>query len=116
MTGSEMDQADAGAPVPSEKVSHADEKQPDVFCCISSDAIYEVRRLLNAQNVRAAAFIDDNVGNAIAQRNILAGCLLRMRELIDAALTEARVTISNESERDAVSLNQSLHHTQSKEG
>jgi len=113
---SEMVQADAGAHALSEKVNGAGEMRPDVFCCISSDAIYEVRRLLNAQNVPAAAFIEDHVGNAIAQRNILAGCLSRMRELIDAALTEARVTISNEPERDAVSLNQSLHHTQSKEG
>jgi len=105
---SEMDQADADAPALSEKFNEADDEQHTSGCCISSDAIYEVRRLLNAQKVPAAAFIDDHVGNAIAQRNILAGCLSRMRELIDAALAEAKVTISNEAERDGVSLNQSL--------
>jgi len=33
-----------------------------------------------------------------------------------AALIDGELTISNEPERDGVSLNQSLHHTQSKEG
>lgn len=103
-----MVQADIERSDSSEKVIDADDQLPEACSCISSDAICEIRNLLNAQNVPSAAFIDDHVANAIAQRNILADCLMRMRELIDAALAEAKVNFSNEPERDAVRLNQSL--------
>ena len=56
-----------------------------------------IRELLTAHGVPLAAFIDDNVANAIAQRNILAECLLSMRAgasqdraaSIDAAIAKA---------------------------
>lgn len=41
-------------------------------------ACYEIRKLLKAQGVPSAAFIDDHVANAIAQRNILTECIVSM--------------------------------------
>lgn len=56
-----------------------------------------IRELLTNHGVPSAAFIDDHVANAIAQRNILAECLVNLRSgasqeraaAIDAAIAKA---------------------------
>jgi hypothetical protein len=64
---------------------------------MDQDACAEIRALLTRHGVPVAAFIDDHVANAIAQRNILASALLETRTairhdkvaLIDEALKKA---------------------------
>lgn len=46
---------------------------------LTDDAITAIRDLLNNANVPSTAYIDDHVGNAIAQRNILADALTQIR-------------------------------------
>ncbi|CCB64422.1 hypothetical protein [Hyphomicrobium sp. MC1] len=106
MESEDVVQADSGATDSSEKVTRADEQLPEVCSCISSDAIGLIRDLLTRNGVPVAAFIDDHVSNAIAQRNIIAEALRNIRNQIDAALDQAKVNFSNESVSDAVSLNQ----------
>jgi len=99
-------QADSGATASSEKVIDPDEQLPEMCSCVSSGAVGIIRQLLTSNDVPVAAFIDDHVENAIAQRNILADALRNIRNQIDAALDQAKVNFSNEPEHAGVSLNQ----------
>lgn len=101
-----MVQANTCATDSSEKVTDPEEQLPEVCSCLSDDAITIIRQILTTNGVPVAAFIDDHVGNTIAQRNILVDALRDIRNQIDAALDKAKVTFSNEAVSDAVSLNQ----------
>ncbi|MBP6228493.1 MAG: hypothetical protein KA472_11225 [Pseudomonadales bacterium] len=66
---------------------------------IDQDACGAIREILTVNKVPVAAFIDDHVGNAIWQRNVLADCLRALRatasneiaEAIDKAMRQARI-------------------------
>lgn len=55
---------------------------------LDKDSAYVIRELLNRHNVPPAAFIDDHVGNAVAQRDAAEAALSAAREEV-AKLTDA---------------------------
>lgn len=65
---------------------------------ITMDAIHAVRVLLKTNDVPGAAFIDDHVGHAIAQRNKLRDALIMIahkfpetRDMVAAGFVEAHL-------------------------
>jgi chromosome segregation ATPase len=60
---------------------------------LSDSAIAAIRELLKHHNVPTAAFIDDHVGNAIAQRDAAEASLSKARKALKSAQTALRHTV-----------------------
>ena len=108
MTENKMDQADAGAGASSEKVIEADERRPYVYTA------HEIRSRLTGIRT-TVAFVLKNT-ELEDYDDEMANDLRLAVKFLEQLTVGAELNISNDAERDGVSLNQSLHHTQSKEG
>lgn len=120
---SKMDQADAGAPALSEKVTLPSEQEAfllrdfESYLSRGTEFVGAYRAGLSSA-MGICDLLADECGSRTKATRRAYEALKVAADRIEhfRRMCSAELNFSNEPERDAVSLNQSLHNTQSKEG